>query len=72
MGYDYVVDRRTGKGVIVEISYGFSHTALISAGGFWDRNGVWHNEALNAPHEVLRNMLAGSRAIHKNDIGAIA
>jgi glutathione synthase/RimK-type ligase-like ATP-grasp enzyme len=57
MGYDYVVDKRTITGKIVEISYGFSHTALLMAGGYWDRKGVWHNEPLNAPYEVLKNLI---------------
>jgi glutathione synthase/RimK-type ligase-like ATP-grasp enzyme len=57
MGYDYVVDSRDGKGKIVEISYGFSHTALLQAEGYWDRNGVWYDEPLNAPNEVLKNLL---------------
>jgi len=57
MGYDYVIDKRTGKGVIVEISYGFSHSALLQAGGYWDREFNWHNEPLNAPEEVLKNII---------------
>lgn len=56
MGYDYVVDKKNGNGKIVEISYGFSHTALLNAGGFFDRNGVWYNEPLNAPVEVIKNI----------------
>lgn len=57
MGYDYVVDKRDGKGKIVEISYGFSHTALLQAGGYWDRSGMWHDQPLNAPEEVIRNLI---------------
>lgn len=57
MGYDYVVDNRTGVGKIVEISYGFSHEALLQACGYFDRNGVWNDEPLNAPAEVIRNIL---------------
>lgn len=57
MGYDYVVDKMTGNGKIVEISFGFSHTALLQAGGFFDRSGVWHKEPLNAPAEVIKNII---------------
>jgi glutathione synthase/RimK-type ligase-like ATP-grasp enzyme len=57
MGYDYVVDKRTGIGKIVEISYGFSYTALLQAGGYWDRAYVWHDEPLNAPCEVIENLI---------------
>lgn len=57
MGYDYVVDKITGIGKIVEISYGFSHIALLQAGGYFDRNGDWFNEPLNAPIEVIKNLI---------------
>lgn len=56
MGYDYVVDNQTGDAKIVEISYGFSHTALMQAGGHFDRNGVWHNEPLDVPKEIIKNL----------------
>lgn len=58
MGYDYVVDKTSGKGKIVEISYGFSHTALLLCGGYFNRNGTWFDEPLNAPAEILKNLLA--------------
>jgi glutathione synthase/RimK-type ligase-like ATP-grasp enzyme len=57
MGYDYVVNTETQKGIIIEISYGFSHQALLSAGGYFDRNGEWHNEPLNVPEDVLKNIM---------------
>lgn len=57
MGYDYVVNRETGEGVIVEMSYGFSHQAIMASGGYYDRNLEWHDEPLNAPKELLNNLL---------------
>lgn len=57
MGYDYVVNSKTQKGIIIEISYGFSHQALLSAGGYFDRNGKWYDEPLNVPFEVIKQML---------------
>lgn len=57
IGYDYVVDKRTGEGKIIEISYGFSYSALLEAGGYWDRNHNWHDEPMNAPYEVLNNLM---------------
>lgn len=57
MGYDYVVDKRTGKGVIVEMSYGFNHQALIDAQGYWDKDMKWHMEPLNAPEEIIKNII---------------
>jgi len=57
MGYDYVVDSETGEGKIVEISYGFSNEALMQADGYFDRQGNWYDKPLNAPKEVLENMI---------------
>lgn len=57
MGFDYVVDNELQIGKIVEISYGFSHTALLGAEGYWDREGEWYDKPLNAPEEVLINIL---------------
>ena len=58
MGYDYVVNKNNGKGIIIEMSYGFSHQALIQAGGYFNREGRWFDEPLNAPKELLKNILA--------------
>jgi glutathione synthase/RimK-type ligase-like ATP-grasp enzyme len=57
MGYDYVVDSKTGEGKIIEISYGFSHHAVLAANGYFDREGKWHNELLNIPNEILNRMI---------------
>lgn len=57
IGYDYVVDNKTGDGKVIEISYGFSHAALLAAGGYFDRQGDWHSEPMNAPKELLKNIL---------------
>lgn len=57
MGYDYVVNNNTGEGIIIEISYGFSHEALLLAGGYFDRQANWHEAPLNAPIEVIQNIL---------------
>ncbi|MFV0138519.1 hypothetical protein OBK00_01240 [Empedobacter falsenii] len=57
MGYDYVINSKTGEGKIIEISYGFSHKAVIDAGGYFDRDGNWFNQPLNVPNEILANLL---------------
>lgn len=57
MGYDYVVNKETGEGIIIEISYGFSHEALLMAKGYFDRDGIWYDIPLNAPIELLENLL---------------
>lgn len=57
MGYDFVVDNRTGRGVVIEMSYGFSYQALASSGGYYDRKMNWHDEPLIAPHEIIKNII---------------
>lgn len=61
MGYDYVFDNKENKGKIVEMSYGFSHKALIKANGYFEKNGVWYNQPLNAPEEIIKNMINEER-----------
>ncbi|MFA5545153.1 MAG: hypothetical protein WDA14_05855 [Sphaerochaetaceae bacterium] len=57
VGFDYVVDNQTGKGKIIEMCYGFDHTAILGAGGYFDRGHIWHETPLNVPEEVLANLL---------------
>lgn len=57
IGFDYVVDNRTGNGLIVEMSYGFAHEAVMASGGWFDRDCQWHEEKFNAPKDILRNIL---------------
>lgn len=57
MGYDFVIDSRTNSPKIIEISYGFSHQAQMDLGGYWNRDGVWFNEQLNPPIEVIRSLI---------------
>lgn len=57
MGYDFVIDNRNKSSKIVEISYGFSYEAQIALGGYWDTNDIWHDEALNAPKEIIKKLL---------------
>ena len=53
-GFDFAVNNETGEAVILEVSYGFSHTALLGAGGYFDRTGAWIDTPLNAPEEILK------------------
>lgn len=59
VGFDYVVDKRTGIGVIVEMCYGFDYEAQLALGAYIDRNHTWHEEALNIPEEIVRNIMKG-------------
>lgn len=56
-GFDYVVDNRTGLGKIVEMSYGFSHTAIEGASGYYTIDCQWHPGKFNAPEEILKNLI---------------
>ena len=57
MGYDVIVDSRSDKPYIVEMSYGFSFEALKAAGGYWDKKGVWHSTPLNVPQDIVESLL---------------
>jgi len=63
MGYDIVVDNRSNKPKIVEMSYGFSHTALLDARGYWNRDAVWYDKPLNAPVDVLNNIVLNRKQL---------
>lgn len=57
MGYDVVINNKNGEFYILEMSYGFSHMAILRANGFYNRQGEWENEPLNAPEEIIQNLL---------------
>ena len=42
--------------LIIEMCYGFDFQAIYDCGGYWDRDFVWHKEAMNVPLEVINNM----------------
>jgi glutathione synthase/RimK-type ligase-like ATP-grasp enzyme len=56
-GFDMIKDPRNGQPVILEVSYGFSHTALLGSGGHFDREGNWHDTPLNAPRALLDRLV---------------
>lgn len=57
IGFDIVIDNRTNLPVIIEMSYGFSSAAILASGGYFDRQGHWHDEPVNAPIEILNYLL---------------
>lgn len=61
IGFDFVVNKETGKAVIVEMSYGFSHKAIMGMNGWFDRDCQWHDGALNAPEEIIKNLLKDNK-----------
>jgi glutathione synthase/RimK-type ligase-like ATP-grasp enzyme len=58
VGFDYVVDKDTLEGKIIEMCYGFDHKAVMGAGGYWDRDCVWHDQPLNVPNEVIKQVIS--------------
>lgn len=57
IGFDYIIDPATQKPLVLEMSYGFSHQALLSSGGYFDRDGNWYDEPLNVPKEIIKLMV---------------
>jgi glutathione synthase/RimK-type ligase-like ATP-grasp enzyme len=57
MGFDFVIEKNTGAPKIVEMSYGFSHRAILDAGGYWNREGQWVDEPLDVPGEIVDAVL---------------
>ena len=56
-GFDMITYPRTELPVILELSYGFSYVALLEAGGFYSRDGSWHEVPLNAPQTLLERII---------------
>ena len=56
-GLDMITDPRSGKPVILEVSYGFSHVAQLGLEGHFDRKGNWYDEPLNAPQMLLKRLI---------------
>ena len=56
IGFDYVVDKNTKKGYIIEMCHGFDADAVYDCGGYWDQDMVWHDEPLNVKYEIMDKM----------------
>lgn len=54
MGFDFVVDKDSGKSYIIEMCCGFAHIAVENMGGWYDKDCNWHDGGLNAPIEVFK------------------
>lgn len=52
VGFDYVLDKRTGEGRIVEMSYGCGHE-VDGAGGYYNREFNWISEPITIAGEVM-------------------
>lgn len=57
VGFDYVIDKRTGTPKIVEMSYGFLSSALTNVGGYYDRDYNWHEGGIVVEDEIIRSLI---------------
>lgn len=57
IGFDYVVDRATGKGKIIEMCYGFDYQVQFDLGAYVDRDHVWHEERVSVPDEIIKSIV---------------
>ena len=54
IGFDYVVDAKTGKGKIIEMCYGFDYQVQSGLGAYVDKDHTWHEEPVYVPDEIIR------------------
>ena len=58
VGLDYVVDKKTGKGLIIpRCATDFDFKAVYDCGGYWARNFVWQKEPPNVTLEVIKKLI---------------
>ncbi len=53
VGFDFVVDKNTGKCMIIEMCYGFDLELQTALGAYVDEDHVWHEEPVNMPGEII-------------------
>lgn len=58
VGFDYVVDSVTGEGRIVEMSYAFPRGNIMRSGGYWTRDGLWHDSPLDVAVELIKQAVS--------------
>ncbi len=54
VGFDFVVDKKTGTGKIIEMCYGFDYSAQEDLKGYFDRKHEWHDGSVIVPDEVMK------------------
>lgn len=64
VGFDFVLEKETGRSVIVEMCYGFDYEVQRDLGAYVDENHVWHEQPLCVPDEVVAMIL--ERVNHEN------
>ncbi len=53
VGFDFVINKNTGLGTIIEMCYGFDYETQKELGAYVDENHVWHEEPVCAPDEMI-------------------
>lgn len=54
VGFDFVVDKRSGEGKIIEMCYGFDYEVQRALGAYVDRKHAWHEEPVCVPDEIIK------------------
>lgn len=54
VGFDFVVNKSTGQGKIVEMCYGFDYEVQKDLGAYVDQKHEWHEEAVCVPGEIVK------------------
>ena len=57
VGFDFVVDQRTGLGKIVEMCYGFDWEVQYQLGAYVDKKHLWHEKPVCVPDEIIKLIL---------------
>jgi len=53
-----LVHSKTGKILIIEISYGFPMLKFLDgSAGYWDKNLLWHEESFNPQEWIIRDLI---------------
>ena len=56
VGFDFVVDNRNNKPLIIEMCYGFDYEVQRDFGGYFDKEHIWHDGAVYVPDEIIKNI----------------
>ena len=63
VGFDYVVDKKTGEGKIIEMCFGNGVAKeTLAVGGYWDESLTWHDKPLNVIDEVMSYLFKNNNA----------
>lgn len=52
-GLDILIDPKSNEPLVLEVSYGFSNSAQLNLGGFFDRQHFFHDEPMDPPYVLI-------------------